>query len=278
MGFRYLGGPSRIVDAPRHDLTEADFSRLSAEVREAVAKSSIYQRINDAEVRPVGPVSVLDSPAVSRVMVVTPTHRLEPETVRSIFAMTTVGPTDYFFTRDNPFDQGTRKGYYNIEHNLKKARALFLKGNYEAMLIVESDMIVPPDTIERLSRIDADVAGGLYFMRHGPNGTPNAFEFVQGFPDDLSATIRPRDIATGRVLRTNGVCMGVVLIRRHVIKSTPFRLSGDDSAAPDWAFMIDCNRAGYVTAVDTSLHCGHIRPDRVAYWPTPEGYGREVQL
>lgn len=279
MGYRYIGGPAFIVDAPRHDLTEADYKALPADIRNAIRSSTMYQPAPDKDIRPVPPARILDAPAIEKVLVVTPTKRLEPETLVSLFALSWGGPIDYYLTRDNPYPADVRRGFQNILHNLTKARKVFLSGNYDAMLVVESDMIIPPDALERLSRIDAGVAGGLYFMRHGPNGTPNAYAFDQARPDALDATIQPRDIARGRPMRTNGVCLGVALIRRDVVKKIPFRLPEEnDSAAPDWAFMRDCNGAGVVTICDPMVKCGHIRPDGVAYWPMSDGYGREEVL
>lgn len=279
MGYRYIGGPAFIVDAPRHDLTEDDYMSLPADVREAIRNSPMYQPAHDRDVQPVPPVRVLDAPVLSRIFVVTPTKRLEPETVASLFALKWSGALDYYLTRDNPYPPDVRRGFENILHNLTKARKVFLAGNYDAMFVIESDMIVPADALERLSRIDAGVVGGLYFMRHGPNGTPNAYAFDQARPESIDGTIQPRDIARGKPMRTNGVCLGATLIRRDVVKKIAFRLPDDnDTAAPDWAFMQDCNRAGVATICDPTVKCGHIRPDGVALWPMNDGYGREEAL
>src|SRR5512139_1629566 len=55
----------------------------------------------------------------------------------------------------------------NITHKYNQARQMTLDGGYDALFTVEADMLIPPIALERLSRIEADVAYGLYVSRHG---------------------------------------------------------------------------------------------------------------
>jgi hypothetical protein len=262
-------------------MTDAELATMPVDVRDTVLRSSFYRPVDDQQVKPErtdwrradgapGGAPNGDQAgaggAVHNVLVVCPTYRLEPRTVEAIFAFQWDGPIDYYFTRDNPYRQDVRRGYFNIWHNLVKARQMFLNANYDAMLIVESDILAPTDTLTKLAGVDADVVGGLYVMRHG---TPvaNAFVYVPGQvnPGTYLEALELRG-RWGGVVRTNGVCTGCVLIRRHVIEQIPFRMH--EMAAPDWAFMEDCNQAGLVTVCDTSVICGHKRPDGVVLWPS----------
>jgi hypothetical protein len=154
-----------------------------------------------------------------------------------------------------------QKGYHNIWHNLTKARAHVLRANYDAMFVVESDVIPPANALAKLLSIDADIAGGWYVMRHGAP-VANAFVHVPAQDDPGTYML---DHEMQGIVQTNGVCMGCVLIHRRVIERIPFRMH--DSAAPDWSWMTDCNSAGFVTVVDASIKCGHKRPDGVVLWP-----------
>jgi hypothetical protein len=253
MGVRYIGG-GFLVNVPRRDMTVAELDVLPDDGVTHVSKCGFYQPCADDEVIAERRDWHIERTSPLRVMVFCPTYRLEPETVAAIFGQDYAGAMDFYFTRDNPYSQGVQRGYYNIWHNLTKARRHFLAANYDAMLIVESDIIPPADALKKLSSLDADIAGGLYVMRHDAP-VVNAFVYV---PNQTSpgTYLLKRELAG--VVLTNGVCMGITLIHRHVIESVPFRMH--ESAAPDWAFMTDCNAAGFVTVCDTSIACGHKKP------------------
>jgi hypothetical protein len=267
MGVRYIGG-AYMAGVPRRDMTDAELATLPDEVQTIVQRSKIYEPCADVDVKEIRVNWRTDEPTCKRVLVVCPTYRLEPETVHRIFALKWGGAIDFYFTRDNPYPATVKRGYANIWHNLTKARSHFLKGNYDAMLIVESDMVPPADALEKLSRIDADVAGGLYMMRHG---TPVANAFIHVIAQDAPGTWIPQnELASewGNVVQTNGVCFGCTLIHRRVVEAIPFTMH--EAAAPDWPFMTDCNKQGVVTVCDLSVECGHIRPDGVTIWPDRE--------
>lgn len=269
MAVQYIGG-GFLVGVPRRDMTGAEVAALPPDVRACVTRSAFYRQCSDNEVA-VERADWRIEPKISRVLVACPTYRFEPESRESIFALQWGGALDWYLTRDNPYSQENQRGYFNIWHNLSKARQVCLNGNYDAMLVVESDIIAPHDTLTKLAALDCDIAGGLYVMRHG-RPVPNAFVYVKG-QTSAGTFYEPRDLAWGKVMRANGVCTGCTLIHRHVLERIEFRMH--ESAAPDWSFMEDCNTAGYVTLCDTSVVCGHVRPDGVALWPTADGWREE---
>ena len=46
-------------------------------------------------------------------------------------------------------------------------RSMALAGGFDALLLVENDMILPPDALLKMAAVDADVVCGLYVNRHG---------------------------------------------------------------------------------------------------------------
>ena len=272
MALHYVGG-GFLTGVPRRDLSAADLASLPSSVRFSAERSPFYQACEEWEVIQPGAIPSV-TPAPLRVLLVCPTLRLEERTVRAITHLQWTAPIDFYFTRDNPYSQDVQRGYYNIWHNMTKARQTFLNGNYDAMLVIESDILPPPETLIKLACVDADVSGGLYVMRHG-TPVPNAFVYVPA-QDDPGTFYSREELAAswGGVIRANGVCLGCALIRRHVLEQITFRMHAH--CAPDWTFMTDCNHAGFVTACDTSVQCGHIRPDGVALWPDKERGWRET--
>lgn len=201
------------------------------------------------------------------VLLFCPTRRLEPETITAIFAQRGEG-LHFLFTRDNP----ERTGKENVLRNYRAGRKAFLAGDYEAMFVVESDIIPPPDALQKLLAVDADVAKGLYCYRHG-HPVWNAARYVPGATvPDQSLSLYPelREQAWGKVVRISGGGLGCALIHRHVLEALDFR--PHEGGYTDWAFDCDLLRRGFVVKCDTTVRCGHKRPDGLILWPTADGW------
>lgn len=203
-----------------------------------------------------------------KVLLFCPTYRLEPETVDAILTLRAVGPLDIMFTRDNPHADP----FADVLHNYQKGRQAAIDGDYDAMLTVESDMIPPPDALERLSQVDADVALGVYLFRHGTpvvnalrlEGHSNPGQSLSLFPDELKS-------AWDRgIVETGGGGLGCTMIRRNVLEAIHFRHAKGGHC--DWHFTADALRAGFMHKADFGVLCGHKRSDGVILWPTRAGY------
>ena len=86
------------------------------------------------------------------------------------------GALSLLLQRDNP----TGNAYADHLHQYQRGREAFLNGPYEAMLVIESDVIAPVDTLwrlEGLGGLGADVAYGVYVFRAG--GVVNVLERYQ---------------------------------------------------------------------------------------------------
>lgn len=206
-----------------------------------------------------------------RVLGFCPTYRVEPETVAALIAQEWHGAYDVLFTRDNPHPSDDR-GRANILHNYQKGRRAFLDGGYDALFIVESDILPPSDALEKLAACDSDLAYGLYLFRnHEPLGsfTCNVYRYTGGpYPDQpLTTFFDEYREAWGKVIPCSGSGLGCVLIQREVLVSTDFRGS---NAHCDTAFTDDVWRAGYSMKADMSVVCGHKFPSGAVVWPAPE--------
>lgn len=211
-----------------------------------------------------------------KVLLFCPTYRLEAETVDSIMRLDPAGhQLHVMFTRHNPCGVPT----YNILYNYRRGRDVVLNGDYDAMLTVESDMIVPPDTLTRLAAIDADVAIGLYVHRHAwanlplmwnvtvkETTTPAPGTWLNWQPDTAAK-------AWGNQFDASGGGLGCTLIHRRVLEAVQFRLvkAGRSMfiADCDMWFHHDALLKGFSIVADLGLHCGHITPEREVYWPAP---------
>jgi hypothetical protein len=209
------------------------------------------------------------------VLVFTPVYRLEPETVKALFALEWDGPLSFLLQRDNPYQRpdGTNEGKLNHLHQYQRGRETFLRGPYEAMLVIESDIIPPPDALKRLAALNVDVAYGVYVFR--PGGVVNVFERYRergGKPArNTGESLTVRDGLWDQALRAgvvecSGGGLGCILIKRQVLEAVEFRLiPGNGHCDTSWTY--DVYQRGYKMMADTKVLCGHISEEGEV-WPS----------
>jgi hypothetical protein len=160
----------------------------------------------------------------------------------------------------------------NIVAKHNRMRADVLEGAFDALLTVEADMIVPPDAVEKLTKVEADVAYALYISRH--HTMPLAFPKIDGFKGRSIAADPDlwRDkLAAGDVIPTEGAGFGCTLIHRRVLEQVSFRrVTGTRRSAlfaDDWTFALDVKEAGFKSAHHLGVQCGHLAHDGRVLWP-----------
>jgi len=171
-----------------------------------------------------------------------------------------------FGRNDTPNKRGK---YADIVDKHNEARRMVLDGDYDALFLVEADMVIPPDALQRLVAVDAPVAYGLYVMRYMPYQWL-AFTKLSGY--EVQFVSAQPDLAAqwfGNVVETQGAGMGCTLIRREVLEQLAFRLDPLGVVADDWTFALDCIAYGVRQVHDCGLVCGHIDGGNVL-WPDPD--------
>jgi hypothetical protein len=197
---------------------------------------------------------------MKRVLMFTPTNRLEPEALGALLSVEYSGPLDRLIARDNP---ETKQLFLNIVYNYQKAQRICLAEGYDALFTVESDVLIPPYALERLLAIDADIAYGVYAFRQGAailNIThPRTYASFSFHMKEWKALF-------GQVIECSGLGYGCTLIQRRVLEQHAIHTESDggdsDTVLARWA-----RENGIRQMADTSVICGHKRPDRVTLWP-----------
>lgn len=215
-----------------------------------------------------------------KVLLFCPTYRLEPETIDSIFRLDPAGhELHVHFTRWNPCDVG----HYNILYHYRRARDLVLACGYDAMLIVESDMVIPADALRRLAAVqDADIVLGLYVHRHWETleqCRPNVQLWPRNANPTISAWLSDHQEqwrqAWGTVQQAAGSGFGCVLIHRRVLEAVQFRIHDFGGkwipADADTYFHDDAANAGFRIYCDLGVVCGHKTPEGAILWPGLDG-------
>lgn len=218
------------------------------------------------------------------VLVVCPTYnRLFTPTLRSIFALQSAGGRlDTFFPWQG-YGDGERDSRDIICDKYNDGRKRVLDGGYDAMLCIESDMIVPPDALVKLAATEADIAYAPYVFRRRPFDW-SAYSVLRddalmGWP--LSNVPERARLDWGSVVDVDGVGLGCTLIRRHVLEAHPFVADGIKHADGtrshcDWYASLAWMNAGYIQKCDLSIPCGHISATNrrgklspCVMWPDP---------
>ena len=200
--------------------------------------------------------------------------RIHPRTLESIFAIRWPGQLDIVLGRnDSDSPEGLQEKHKLITQKYNQARLLALHGNYQALFTVEADMVIPPDALEKLIAVEADVAYGLYLSRHSlkwylhlPKGDGHI---------KASNSEKLRREVWGKVVHSAGLGMGCTLIKRNVLEKISFRM--EESAANDFYLAQDCRRHNFSQMHDCSLLCGHIDEDEIL-WPDPTKVVRREKL
>jgi hypothetical protein len=233
------------------------------------------------------------------ILAVTPMHPgygIRPESLASIGAAIANydGQVDWLVNHgDNPYVNA----YENVTYHHNKARQLAMSGHYDAILSIEADMIVPPDTISRLLEADADIAYGLYVSRHKPNRwlAYKTLDLWGAESISLDHTGKDAREAWGNIIDVAGVGMGCTLIKRKVFEKLRFRLHdgshswineeyADDfykmginpvrerkrMVCDDYLLAMDAQHYGLTQRCNTNLVCGHMIDGSNVIWPDPE--------
>ena len=146
-----------------------------------------------------------------------------------------------------------------------------MAGRYDAMMIIESDIIPPKDAMTKLARMDTDLAYGVYRFRL--SNVVNIFEMYPGRPRNVgeSLSIRPGKLAAAvgaGITKCSGAGFGCLMIKRHVLEQIEFRVEWPKNGGHcDSPFTRDAMRMGFEQMADMSVICGHKDEQGQILWP-----------
>lgn len=134
----------------------------------------------------------------------------------------------------------------------------------DAIFFLDSDVIPPPDAIEKLLALNMPIASGMYCRRSPPEGVPVMIRDGQWV----------RDFPAGALVEVDLVGAGCLLIRTDVLRALPQQRPGKhwfdwrvdmrnvlppgECLSEDFTFNIWARKHGYKTVVDTSIKCKHV--------------------
>lgn len=153
---------------------------------------------------------------------------------------------------------------------MNEIRRYFLKGNYDKLWVLESDVFVSDEGVERLLNMGGDVNNLTYPMKL-ERFTKYSL-CVQSTLSNQALMLNPEE---SKLLLNNGVIRlgeykhcgkvvthtgyGCTLIDRKVLENITFKSlkSGTKLPYPDSFFHTDVNKQGFVNLLDTDFVCEH---------------------
>lgn len=157
--------------------------------------------------------------------------------------------------------ENTRKG---IAMGQNYARKLAIEGNYDYMMSLESDIIPPPDTVQRLIRSNKDVITGLYHIGDANKGqrapciTMSKFnEKLGAYGTRLLAADEWENYIYKGIKKVEAGGFGCCLIHKSIFTKIGFYYFDELKGHSDIFFFNDCFRQKIGVFVDTDIVCAH---------------------
>jgi hypothetical protein len=203
---------------------------------------------------------------MQKILVVVPmgkdAQRVRYATIAAVAGLEWHGTLDtlYMYTGDDTAH------YSDLATKLNQAARVAMMNGYEALCVVEYDMIVPADALAKLAAVDADIVYGVYCARAS---TSHQWLVAKELTATAAKWMPKADLIAGwgGVIESAGIGTGCTLIKRDALNGIIFE-SGQ--FASDWYLAVEAKRLGYRQAHHLGVVCGHILDDVSAVWPDPE--------
>ena len=189
-----------------------------------------------------------------RLLIIVPCYEsIEPATFKSIYGLQRIDGWDYLLD----IIEG-----YGVQHARTLAAAEAIEGEYDKLLFVDSDVILPPDAIPRLLAVDAAIATGWHMKKRSFDGATELYDYDAENMRFVNINAAGLD---GGIRDIGGCGMGCCMIDipaiapvyqrswfEYVIYPNGDRLSEDNN------FCLHAAQAGLSIKADTGLRAGHI--------------------
>lgn len=161
-----------------------------------------------------------------------------------------------------------------IDVSRDKAVKIAIQRGARWLFFIDSDVVAPVDTLERLIAHNKPIVGGLYVRRHNPPFN----EMLRQMPNGMLRPIQDGEYTPGELVSCDAIATGCMLIDTQIFeKMQPYNIVVDGQQVyPQWFFWTEnrlplgrsedfsfCGKArqfGIEIFCDTSIVCKHIGP------------------
>lgn len=209
-----------------------------------------------------------------KILLFTPTYRrddgkpaIRPETLGALEAIQDGEHRVTRWVSVDPFEDKK----VNVCKQYQEAQKRALAEGYDALMIVEHDVVPPPDALIRLAETDAPVVYGCYMFRC----EHSVMNISMANPEKTwlmrNARALKEAVAKG-VVECSGLGFGCILIHWTALRDFPFHAGPGAEYFPDTPFARECFDAGVKQVANLNVRCGHVLNDGRVLWPLhPDG-------
>ena len=179
-----------------------------------------------------------------RILIAVPTfENIKPECFKSIYGLTRPEDCDLYFDYVRGYD--CAKARNQIARNA-------MAGNYDYVLMVDSDIQLPSDTLVKLLECRSDIALGWYYRKRTKSDQTIIYTFGKDFNDD-NCTIEVK-----------GGGLGIALIKVDIFRNLPYpyfkfvTYSNDTVLSEDLYFCNLANGHGFNVKCNPDVKGNHI--------------------
>ena len=185
-----------------------------------------------------------------RILIAVPTDRyVEPQTFKSIYDLEV--PKDYFVDFNYFFG-------YRIDQIRNLIAHIAIENNYEYVLFLDSDIIMPQDTLVKLISSKKPIVTGIYLQRK-PGETITEVHLNGKNIEDLNF-FKNKDF-----IEADSVGFGCILVKTSILEEVGYpqfeyhpALTMESTFSEDADFCLKARALGYKITVLTDLKFGHI--------------------
>ena len=190
-----------------------------------------------------------------KVLVAVPTfENILPETFKSIYGLTITDGVNVMFD--------FCKGYDCAKARNEIAKEA-VKYGFDYVLMVDSDIILPSNTLQCLLENPVDICLGVYPRKNTTTGQTEIFKLgYKNFTDENNLNIS--EIVDPGRMDIKGGGLGCALIRVSIFKALPkpwfyyMIYPNGDVLSEDNYFCDRASSKGFKIQVDTRVRCGHL--------------------
>jgi FkbM family methyltransferase len=187
-----------------------------------------------------------------RILIAIPTNRnIEVETFKSIYDL------------DVPAGYVTEFQYF-YGYQIDQIRNLIAEWGkrYDYLFCVDSDIVLPKDTLVKMVSANKDIISGLYIQRKPDQHT---LEIYRDTPNGGVANIPYEQLKNLPIVEVAACGMGCCLINSEVLRTLPYphfvyrsALNHSNTFSEDIYFCLEARKFGFKVWADPSIHCEHI--------------------
>lgn len=190
---------------------------------------------------------------MKKILIAVPTSKyIEVETFKSIYDL--IVPEGY--ETEFQYFYG-----YQIDQIRNLIAHWIVNGPYDYLFSVDSDIVLPNDSLVKMINQDKDMISGLYIQRKEDQQTPEIYKINEHGLFHMNLI----DIPKNETIEIDGCGFGCALIKKSVFTSIEYphfvyhsAIDHKDTFSEDLDFCVKAKQRGFKIFLDSSIICKHI--------------------